>query len=626
MLTLSALTVAAVAQTTTGTPTDSGVPVLFPTGGGLDAHGFRLAAADSDVRDPFTFSRPGAMAAGDWYAGGLFEYAYRPLVWAVPEGDDAVALADVVALNLAGGYAPHERVRFEGSLPVFVASTGVTGPEGANIGDLRLGTLVALLRPQDAHGVGLAATGAVDLPTGDSDDWLGETGVAGQGGVAVTVERDVATFSAQMFARATPNNGADERPQPVVGEDAFGLGAGVNYLATPATSLGLETALTFPLSGTGMEALGIPAEVLATVRHARPDGAHFAAGVGVGVSGGAGASPFRLLVGGGWGTGAPGPVDTDGDGIVDGDDACATDPEIANGWKDDDGCPDLLPSLSVTATANGVERSDARVVAVRPDGTEIAGNGRVATTAMPGDRYRARATAGECLAGEGDVVVGEGEAHLEIPLEKLTGTVVLALTPADGKPIGDASVQYMVADPDCAPADSKAGGPVAIHQLGPGSHTVLVSVPNYAVWRGTVQVTAGGVTNVRVPLSPTQVVIEKDRIKILDKVYFETGLATIQSRSFPLLSEVANVILANDVGRVEVQGHTDDQGADDFNLKLSQDRASSVMRFLVDAGVPAERLAAVGYGEKVAIASNRNEAGRSQNRRVEFVILDDAGR
>jgi OOP family OmpA-OmpF porin len=65
-----------------------------------------------------------------------------------------------------------------------------------------------------------------------------------------------------------------------------------------------------------------------------------------------------------------------------------------------------------------------------------------------------------------------------------------------------------------------------------------------------------------------------------------------------------------------VEGHTDSVGNDDYNLKLSQRRADSVRKYLVDKGVPAARLEAKGYGEAQPVADNKTADGRAQNRRV----------
>jgi outer membrane protein OmpA-like peptidoglycan-associated protein len=120
-----------------------------------------------------------------------------------------------------------------------------------------------------------------------------------------------------------------------------------------------------------------------------------------------------------------------------------------------------------------------------------------------------------------------------------------------------------------------------------------------------------------------RVVVEKDKIRITEVIYFDTGKATIQSRSHSLLDEIAATIQANpNIKKIRIEGHTDAQGNDSANLKLSQARAESVRVYLIRKGVAAERLDARGFGESYPIASNDTEAGRSQNRRVEFMITD----
>ena len=118
-----------------------------------------------------------------------------------------------------------------------------------------------------------------------------------------------------------------------------------------------------------------------------------------------------------------------------------------------------------------------------------------------------------------------------------------------------------------------------------------------------------------------------DAIVISDTVYFDTGLATIQSRSFELLDQVAGVLNSvSYITLVEIAGHTDDRGSDELNLTLSDDRAASVRSYLVEAGIAPERLRSVGYGETMPIADNATSAGRAENRRVAFDIIEQDSR
>ena len=71
---------------------------------------------------------------------------------------------------------------------------------------------------------------------------------------------------------------------------------------------------------------------------------------------------------------------------------------------------------------------------------------------------------------------------------------------------------------------------------------------------------------------------------------------------------------------VELGGHTDDTGSNEINAKLSQDRADAVREYLIGKGIEPDRIASKGYGETKPVATNDTDAGRQQNRRVEFVI------
>jgi outer membrane protein OmpA-like peptidoglycan-associated protein len=119
-----------------------------------------------------------------------------------------------------------------------------------------------------------------------------------------------------------------------------------------------------------------------------------------------------------------------------------------------------------------------------------------------------------------------------------------------------------------------------------------------------------------------QVAITGNTLQILDRVHFATGKAKIEKRSFGLLDQVAAVLNGHpEMAKVEVQGHTDNRGAVNTNMVLSQARADAVTRYLVNKGVAAERLRARGYGPDQPIGNNATPAGRETNRRVEFKVL-----
>ena len=119
--------------------------------------------------------------------------------------------------------------------------------------------------------------------------------------------------------------------------------------------------------------------------------------------------------------------------------------------------------------------------------------------------------------------------------------------------------------------------------------------------------------------APTEVIKVKDRTTI--DVKFKTNKADIVPKYDGELAEFADVLKKNPDLNVTIEGYTDNVGTAKYNKKLSQRRAESVKKYLVDKfGIDASRLKAVGYGLEKPIASNKTEEGRKKNRRVEAVV------
>jgi len=103
-------------------------------------------------------------------------------------------------------------------------------------------------------------------------------------------------------------------------------------------------------------------------------------------------------------------------------------------------------------------------------------------------------------------------------------------------------------------------------------------------------------------------------------VLFETNKATLLGTAEERLNQVAEALLQDREATMVVEGHTDSQGNDAINDKLSLDRANSVRDYLIKRGVAADRISAVGKGSKSSIADNKSAEGRANNRRVEIVV------
>jgi outer membrane protein OmpA-like peptidoglycan-associated protein len=117
--------------------------------------------------------------------------------------------------------------------------------------------------------------------------------------------------------------------------------------------------------------------------------------------------------------------------------------------------------------------------------------------------------------------------------------------------------------------------------------------------------------------------VEDEQVVILEQIQFAFDSDEILEESFGLMRQISNALRDNpQIRRVEIQGHTDDQGNYDYNAQLSQRRAESVQRWLVENGIDAGRLRARGYGESTPLVRDTTEEARARNRRVEFRIQE----
>ncbi|HVZ37823.1 MAG TPA: OmpA family protein [Candidatus Kapabacteria bacterium] len=104
-------------------------------------------------------------------------------------------------------------------------------------------------------------------------------------------------------------------------------------------------------------------------------------------------------------------------------------------------------------------------------------------------------------------------------------------------------------------------------------------------------------------------------------IEFDYDKASISSGSMPRIREVADAMRSNPDIKLEIRGHTDDRGGDDYNMKLSQDRAQAVANAIVAMGIDAGRLSVKGFGKTRPLVPNDSEENRQKNRRTEFVIV-----
>ena len=114
--------------------------------------------------------------------------------------------------------------------------------------------------------------------------------------------------------------------------------------------------------------------------------------------------------------------------------------------------------------------------------------------------------------------------------------------------------------------------------------------------------------------------IKKGTTVRLNNIFFEFNSAKLTEESKTELNKVIGFLKDNPRTRITISGHTDDQGTDEYNMKLSEQRAKAVFNFLIDNGIPGENLTSVGFGESRPLISKTDEESRKLNRRIEFSI------
>jgi outer membrane protein OmpA-like peptidoglycan-associated protein len=124
------------------------------------------------------------------------------------------------------------------------------------------------------------------------------------------------------------------------------------------------------------------------------------------------------------------------------------------------------------------------------------------------------------------------------------------------------------------------------------------------------------------PVPPPLARLGSDRIEILGEIRFATDSDVIVRASLPVLDGVVALLRGHpEIGRLRIEGHTDDRGSAAHNLDLSRRRAAAAVLYLVAAGIDADRLESIGLGAARPVGSNVTSAGRARNRRLEFVII-----
>ncbi len=523
-----------------------------------------------------------------------------PLVWADYFGNETSLIGNLVQTDLAAGYS-FGKARVAVDVPVVLRSFGADSDavtDATGLGDV---TLDAKYRVLDG-GVGLSVSTRAFLPTST----LGAP-LAGAVGGELELAADTKVGDKVLLAGTVGTVLRDAQDmENVAWGSQLHLGVGAAYRVSDTFSAVAE------LDANGVfesfqDAVGRPSEALV--------GANLTSGkllfrpaVAFGLGDAVGTPSWRaiLAIGSARPTPAAPVLDKDGDGILDSADACPDKAEDKDAYMDADGCPEPTDLTVKVIDSDGIEVKDAAWTI----GT---------LTGKPGEVAKLE-------AGAATVTVGSVQKAVEVvagpPMEVVVtvpaprGAIVVNIVDKDGKPVPNASWSAS------GPTDLK-GQPAGTYQLRPGMYMVSAAAPGFKKLVKQSAVQKDGSITLTLEMEPSKAELSGSKIEIKDSVYYETSKAVIKPESFALLDEIA-VILAEhpELTKIRVEGNTDSRGNNDANKKLSQERAQSVVDYLVGKGIAATRLEAVGYGEEKPLVAEKTDADRAKNRRVDFFIAE----
>jgi OmpA-OmpF porin, OOP family len=501
------------------------------------------------------------------------------------------------------------------------------------IGDIALLPKLRILNPSRLA-VGIAIIPGLILPTGDKKKFLGEGQTIFQpqaiiesewGGhgvfrTALNLGARLRLGGASQFADVVGNfnrpvfvhdpNSGDPTTTTVEGNTNLGIkvgneilaGLGVSWGVVPFifdlvaelyTFTGLDSKkLTLDSSGNviGSSSMGPGGEALIGFKAYLAPNSFFMAGGGYGVIPTSyGTSRGRFFAGIVF---EPGTGDRDGDGYKDDVDKCPDDPEDFDDFEDEDGCPDL------DNDQDGI-----------PDVQDKCPN-------EPGPRENEGCPMHKVHDRDGDGIPDNLDKCPDEPedFDKFEDE--------DGCPDPDNDKDGIPDKADLCPNDPEDKDGFEDDDGCPdpdNDHDRILDVndkcPNEPE-------TYNGFEDEDGCPDKGLVIVQRGKLEILDKIYFETDKDIIKEQSFPLLDAIAATIKGHpEISLIEIQGHADERGDDEHNLDLTDRRAHSVMRALEDRNVELGRLKARGYGETKPVCREHNEDCWSKNRRVEFIII-----
>jgi OOP family OmpA-OmpF porin len=288
--------------------------------------------------------------------------------------------------------------------------------------------------------------------------------------------------------------------------------------------------------------------------------------------------------------------DRDGDGYKDDEDQCPDDPEDFDSFKDEDGCPD--PDND----NDGILDVDDRCPNVPED--------------HDGDEDQDGCPEGSDGDRDGDGILDSHDKCPDDPEDRD------GFEDKDGCPEPDNDKDGILDKDDQCPLDPEDKDHFEDADGCPDPDNDHDQIPDVKDKCPNDPETYNGFQDEDGCPDKGKVIIEGSDILIMDKVLFQTASAEILPESFPILDAVATTLKHHpEFLVVEVAGHADERSNDDYNLRLTQDRARSVVEAMVQRGVERPRLVSQGYGEYCPVDTAHGPAAWDKNRRVEFKVV-----
>ncbi|MAA79997.1 MAG: hypothetical protein CL916_12150 [Deltaproteobacteria bacterium] len=534
----------------------------------------------------------------------FLSYSARPLIYTSKDGMVTDVLKDLTQLDLVGGYS-FGNLRVGVDIPFVVNAQGAL-PTGDSFSESALGDIAMDVKYRLTHfssPIGVSVSVRGQFPTSKTSAAISTPEPMVEGELTIDTKQDKIHVAA--------NIGHREQSDFLYEHSAFGsqiyLRGGLGFVPneTKGASLEFVTSRLYEFvdveDAFSSEAMvsGWSKQGTMVVR----------GGVGMGIGSGIGTPQWRALASLEY-LPSMDSGDKDRDGIADVDDQCVMQPEDIDGILDDDGCPD-----NTEVTVFFVDQFGDRVHQKKWNGGDFEGYSGVPFTSKAQD-FTLHADIEGYIPVQQRIEVHDGlPQEIEVPITMLLGSVqVLAKNPQ-----GD-----IIPDAVWSTAGSKERYQIGkIQDMKPQSHVVQVMADGYKLAVTQVQVRPQENSIVEVVLSPSKAQVKDGRINMEGVIHFETNSAVIESSSFLLLDDVADIL--RDFPAIElirIEGHTDSDGKASMNKRLSQSRAESVVRYLIRKGITKERMIAVGFGEEKPIASNKTQNGKKKNRRVEMHIVD----